>query len=72
MKNDIYVKTMNAWFALLVQNSSIDYSGVKSRNLFEIILEVTHESINQVKESKINILTNQYDLFKIENVVRPF
>lgn len=31
------------------------------------ILEVTHEGTNQVKESKINLLTHQYKFFKMEN-----
>ena len=29
-------------------------------------LEVTHKRINQVKESKINMLVHKYELFKIE------
>ena len=31
-------------------------------------LEVRHEGTNQVKESKINILVHNYELFKIKSV----
>lgn len=30
------------------------------------VLQVTHKDKDQVKESKINLLTYQYELFKIE------
>lgn len=33
---------------------------------FEINVEVTHESRNQVKESKISIQVHNYELFKMK------
>ena len=35
-------------------------------------LEVTHEGLNQVKESKISMLVHKYELFKIETNERIF
>ena len=34
--------------------------------LFRSRLEVIHEDINQIKESKINILIHKYELFKMK------
>lgn len=59
-------KAMNALFCAL---SDIKYTRV-SRCLMaqEIsqLIEVTHEGTSQVKESKINLLTSQYEAFKME------
>ena len=39
------------------------------------ILEITHEGINQVKDSKVRILVNDYEMFKMkpnESIVEMF
>jgi hypothetical protein len=45
-----------------------------TRNIWHV-LEVTHEGTNQVKESKIDMLIHQYELFKMlpnESIISMF
>ena len=59
-------KAMNALYCALDPN---EYNRISTCKLDKQIwdrLEVTHEGISQVKESKINILVHNYELFKIK------
>lgn len=50
-----------SWFVLLTRKSPIDYL---KQQIWDT-LEVSHEGVNQVKESKVNILIHQYELFRM-------
>ena len=57
---------MNVLYCALDAN---EFNQIFTCNLAKKIwdrLEVTHEGTNQVKESKINMLVHQYQLFKME------
>ena len=70
MNNDkkfpfINVEAMNTLYCALNRSGfNIITSCKKARNILHA-LEVTHEGTNQVKESKIDMLVHQYELFKI-------
>ena len=36
------------------------------------LLEITHEETNQVKESKINLLVHNYELFSMKEIWNKF
>ena len=61
-------KAINALYGMLSVN---EFNRISSYTLAKEIwdrLEVTHEGINQVKETKVNMLVHKYELFKIEPI----
>jgi hypothetical protein len=70
MNNDKKILSINAkvmntlYYALSRSGFNIITSCKKARNILHA-LEVTHKGTNQVKESKIDMLVHQYELFKI-------
>ena len=59
-------KVMNILYCALDANEFNHISTCISTKKIWDRLKVTHEGANQVKESKINILVHNYELFKIE------
>jgi hypothetical protein len=58
-------KDMNTLYCALSRSEFNLISSFKNaRNIWHA-LEVTHEGTNQVKESKIDMLIHQYELFKM-------
>ena len=60
-------KTMNILYCSLDPNQFNHIFICESAKEIWDRLEVTHERTNQVKESKINILVHNYELFKIKS-----
>lgn len=60
-------KAMNALACALCPEEFNIVFTCKISNYIWDTLEVTHECTNQVKEAKIDILTHQYDLFKMKS-----
>ena len=61
-------KAMNVIYCALDANEFNRISTCSSAKKIWDRLEVTHEGTNQVKESKINMLVHNYELFKMELV----
>ena len=68
-------RAMNALFCAL---NEVEYNRVSlctSAKDIWVLLQVTHEGTNQVKESKIGALTQKYELFKMledENISKMY
>ena len=65
-KAELNAKAMNLLYCALDPN---EFNRILTCNSAKEIwdrLEVTHEGTNQVKESKINLLMHNYELFKME------
>ena len=61
----IDAKTMNTLYCALNRSEFNRISSCKNARDIWHALEVTHEGTNQVKESKIDMLVHQYELFKM-------
>jgi hypothetical protein len=57
-------KAMNTFYCALSRSEFNRISSCKNTRDVWHALEVTHKSINQVKEFKIDMLVHQYELFK--------
>ena len=60
-------KAMNVLYCALDPNEFNRISSCESAKEIWDRLEVTHEGTNQVKESKINILVHNYELFRMKS-----
>lgn len=58
-------KAINAFYCALDKNEFNRISTCTSAHEIWKMLEVTHEGTNQVKETKINILVHNYELFRM-------
>ena len=65
-KAELNAKAMNLLYCALDPNEFNRISTCNSAKEIWDRLEVTHEGTNQVKESKINLLMHNYELFKME------
>lgn len=66
MKRDsLKAKALNALVCALTSNKFNRVYNCQTVNFWNT-LEVTHDGTNQVKESKISLLTHQYELFEME------
>ena len=61
-------------YVLWIELSIIEFVNAKRMEVWRI-LEITHEGTNKVKDSKVRILVNDYEMFKMkpnESIVEMF